>query len=178
MANSLLEIRLLAPDDWPLLKVVRLQALRESPAAFTSHYLSERPWDEHRWRAELRSSRWIVATENGHGAAIGLARLVGGQERGSVPHVESLWVAPSHRRRGVFRSLLRMATDLVRQSGGRTLLLWVLDDNMDARSAYSRVGFVPTGARQPIRSQPGRFETQFILRLSPPDLWTGDRSAD
>ncbi len=56
-------------------------------------------------------------------------------------HVESIWVAPTHRRRGVFRALLYALAEIERPRGVTELLLWVLEDNHDARRAYETLGF-------------------------------------
>ena len=57
-------------------------------------------------------------------------------------------MAPTHRRRGVCRALLHAVADLEGQTGVTDLLLWVLEDNLDAQRAYDALGFEPTGERQ------------------------------
>lgn len=158
MINAVLDIKLLAPDEWPMLRSTRIRALRDSPHAFTSHYLIERRWNEGEWRQRLDTARWVVAIEAG--LVIGIAALVDGQE----PHVESIWVAPTHRRKGVFRSLMNALADEARRLKLGELLLWVLEDNVVAQVAYRQFGFTPTGDRQ-LGPDRRRYEQRLSLAL-------------
>lgn len=78
-------------------------------------------------------------------------------------HVESIWVVPTQRQCGVFRALLNDLAERERRSGVRDLLLWVLEDNEEAQSAYARLGFEPTGERQQLPD--GRFEQRLRLTI-------------
>lgn len=160
MIEAVLEIKLLAPEEWHVLRTTRLRALRESPAAFMSRYEAEARWNEAQWRQRLAAATWVVAVEGG--AVIGIASLnAHHRER----YVESIWVSPAHRRRHVFRSLLAALADLCRRLQLPELLLWVIEDNAAALVAYARVGFEPTGQRQPIRPGHGRWERCLRLAL-------------
>jgi ribosomal protein S18 acetylase RimI-like enzyme len=146
LLQTTLDLQLLTPLDWQLLREARLEALRESPHAFTSSHAHEWGWEEAQWQRMFDSASWIIAREAEN--VIGLARSVGESERPSARHVESIWVAPTHRRRGVLRDLLRALAELERQIGVTDLLLWVLEDNHVAQRAYDALGFKPTGERQ------------------------------
>jgi ribosomal protein S18 acetylase RimI-like enzyme len=156
-----LNFDLLAPVDWRMLRVARLQALLDSPHAFTSSYAHESRWGEPDWRGTFTAATWIVARETE--SVVGLARSVGEPEV-LARHVESIWVAPTHRRRGVFRHLLHALAGVERRTGVRDLLLWVLEDNHEARSAYEALGFRSTGERQYLPAL-GRFERRLRLSL-------------
>ena len=82
--------------------------------------------------------------------------------------VESIWVKPTHRKRGVFRAMLKRLIELERANGARDLVLWVLEDNDDAREVYRRLGFAWTGIRQALLSEADRFERRLRLRLTAP----------
>ena len=69
--NAVLDIKLLAPEEWHVLRTIRLRALLDSPAAFLSSYEAEAGWGEMQWRHLLGSATWVVAVESG--AAIGIA---------------------------------------------------------------------------------------------------------
>jgi ribosomal protein S18 acetylase RimI-like enzyme len=158
MARALLDVRPLEPGDWHVLRTIRLRALAESPRAFTSHYHRESRWNEHQWRRRFDTAHWIVAVEGDQ--LIGLAGLVDCHPE--EQHIESIWVAPTHRNRGVFRSLLDDLIEIARRAGLTDLWLWVLEDNVCARRAYERLGFEWTGERQPIR--PGHWRRELRLR--------------
>jgi ribosomal protein S18 acetylase RimI-like enzyme len=158
MINAVLDIKLLAPAEWYLLRTTRLGALRDSPDAFASSYEVEAGWDEGQWQQLLAGATWVVAIETG--TVIGIASVV---DQYDGRHVESIWVAPTHRRRGVFRALLRALVDRERANGAHDLVLWVVENNHEARRAYRRLGFVPTGERQ--RLSGGRYELRLRLRI-------------
>jgi ribosomal protein S18 acetylase RimI-like enzyme len=163
MTNALLAARKLAPDEWQVLRETRLRALSDSPHAFISRYDAELGWSDRRWQERLDAAEaWAVAVERDE--VVGLAGLVRGQP-GEAHHVESMWVAPTHRRRGVSRILVNTMAGLGRQAGLSQLVLWVLEDNIAAWHAYLRLGFVPTGERQPIDRARRRFERRLRLDI-------------
>ena len=143
MMELTLQLDLLAPVDWRVLREARLSALLDSPYAFTSSYAHESTWQEPDWRRLFNAATWVVARESEK--VIGLARSIGEPELPDTRHVESVWVAPTHRRRGVFRALMRALAESERQAGIADLLLWVLEGNDDAQRAYEALGFEPTG---------------------------------
>ena len=104
-----------APDDWRMLRAARLAALRDSPHAFTSTYAREAAWGDLKWRRLFKTSTWVVAREAQE--VIGLAKSVKRPWRPSYRHVESVWVAPTHRRRGVLRALLYTLAETCRPMG-------------------------------------------------------------
>lgn len=162
MLQSTLELQSLTPGDWRLLRETRLQALHESPHAFMSTYAHESEWGEAQWRRAFERATWIVA----HDAVnvIGLAASVRESERSATRHVESIWVAPTHRRRGVLRGLLHALAEMERRNEVTELLLWILEDNHNAQCAYEALGFELTGERQFLHNV-GRFERRLRLEL-------------
>jgi ribosomal protein S18 acetylase RimI-like enzyme len=160
--ESTLELELLRPVDWRVLKAARLRALRDSPHAFMSRYDCELRLSEPEWRRMFDASTWIVAREAEE--VVGLARSVVDAARSRTRHIESIWVAPTHRRRGVFRALLSALVKTERHAGVTDLLLWVMEDNHHAERAYQTLGFEPTGERQYLPAL-GRFERRFRLRI-------------
>jgi GNAT superfamily N-acetyltransferase len=162
MMESTLELQLLAPADWGVLRIARLAALRDSPHAFLSSHTRESDWGEAEWRCMFDAARWIVAREAGK--VIGLARSVAEPWRPWARHLESIWVAPTHRRCGVFRGLLSSLAETERGTGVTDLLLWVLEDNHDAQRAYEALGFEPTGEQQ-FLAVAGRFEWRMRLGI-------------
>ena len=158
-----LNLDLLAPTDWRLLRAARLEALLDSPAAFTFSYAREAQWGELEWLRAFDAATWIVAREAER--VVGLARSVGEPERPSARHVESIWVAPTHRRHGVFSHLLHALAELEHKMGVTDLLLWVMEDNYPAQRAYEALGFELTGERQPLPAF-GQFELRLRLAIS------------
>jgi ribosomal protein S18 acetylase RimI-like enzyme len=162
MTRAVLDVHALTPGDWQVLRTIRLRALSESACAFTSHYDRESRWSEQQWRHRFDAADWVVAVDRGE--MIGIAGLVDGQFD-EPQHVESMWVAPSHRHGGVCRSLLEGLAEIARRGGRTELWLWVLEDNTTARRAYERLGFVWTGERQPVAAGQRRRELRMRLAV-------------
>jgi GNAT superfamily N-acetyltransferase len=160
--NAVLNIKLLAPEEWHVLRTIRLRALLDSPSAFMSYYETEARWGEAQWRQRFAAAAWMVAIESG--AVIGIAGLVDGYASDGR-HVEWTWVEPTHRHRGVSRALLEALVDLESGNGTHDIALWVLEHNHVARQAYARLGFRPTGERQDLPD--GRYELRLRLRINP-----------
>src|SRR5688500_11054284 len=110
-----MDLQLLRPVDWRVLQAARLEALLESPHAFTSSYAEESAWEEPEWRGAFDAAVWIVARRSER--VIGLARSIVEPTRPCERHLESIWVAPAHRGRGVFRNILHTFVEMYRRAG-------------------------------------------------------------
>jgi hypothetical protein len=69
-----LNLDMLAPADWQVLRAARLRALLDSPHAFTSSYARESDWGESEWRRLFDDATCMVAREADQ--VIGLAKSV------------------------------------------------------------------------------------------------------
>jgi ribosomal protein S18 acetylase RimI-like enzyme len=167
MDESPLNLKTLLPDEWRVLRAARLKALLDSPHAFTSSYEHEFGWEEPDWRRLFDDATWIVAREARN--LIGLVRSARERERPTARHIESAWVAPTHRLRGVFRTLLHALAEMDGREGVTDLMLWVLEDNHEAQGAYEALGFEATGERQLLQDC-GRFELRLRLCIKAPPL--------
>jgi ribosomal protein S18 acetylase RimI-like enzyme len=154
----------LAPDQWAVLRDIRLEALQDSPDSFLATYDGEKSFGERRWRAEFARGGWNVGFRGDQAVSL----LGTTRERHSpadLCYLEYMWVAPHCRRSGVALRMLAVVLDRLRSSGIRTVLLWILDGNDVAVQLYKRVGFVGTDRRQPLPERPGRSEHEMRLEL-------------
>ena len=157
-----MDVETLAADDWKILRDVRLRALEDSPTAYISSRQTEITWTEARWRRSFEDSVWVVAGSRPE--IVGMARSVRVDHRPPFErHLESVWVEPGHRRTGVLRTLLRYLAQL--EPAVLEWRVWVLTDNVEARTAYERLGFRSTGERQPLNDLSGRSEERLGLSL-------------
>lgn len=141
----MLRTRRLGREEWPLLRDLRLRALREDPRAFASSYAREAGFADADWAARLRSYAWFVAGPAAGAAPIG---LLGGRDDGTELFLVAMWVAAGHRGRGVAAKLVDALAGHARERGMRALALQVNEHNTAARRVYERLGFVATGAWQ------------------------------
>ncbi|MEQ4208036.1 GNAT family N-acetyltransferase [Actinopolymorpha sp. B9G3] len=152
-------VRRLTPDDWRVLRDIRLAALRESPSAFGSTYSREAAFTESDWRGRLEPESTRSAT---FGAALAgsdrsLAGLSGGFVDDPSAHtveLVSMWVSPNARGRRVGEVLVEPVLAWGRTVGAERLHLWVTEGNLAALRLYERCGFVRTGEREPLLSDP------------------------
>ena len=147
-AARLVDVLRARAADWQAWREVRLRALSTDPDAFGSAWQRERDFTEEQWRERLASSYGVVARLRARtdAPAVGLGGLFTSAPGESM--VVAMWVAPGERGRGVGRAVLEHLLDVV-PSGDR-VVLWVADGN-PAVHLYQDLGFVPTGAREPIR---------------------------
>jgi RimJ/RimL family protein N-acetyltransferase len=165
----MLNIRMLAPDEWHILRDVRVSALHESPQNFLSTYEREEKFDEASWRAEFSRGDWYVGIADGRPPDEPVS-LVGITREPNAPanecFLEYLWVVPEFRGHGVAFDMINSILDRLKSSGIRTVFLWVLDGNKKAGRLYKRLGFISCNRREPLEARPGSSEELMKLDLS------------
>jgi GNAT superfamily N-acetyltransferase len=149
----MVEVREVGPEDWLIMRDVRLAALRDAPYAFSSTYERETGFAEAEWRrrADGRNNFLAYLPELGATPA-GIA--AGIEEEPGAFELVSMWVRPEARGRMVGPALITAVIDWARARGAAALHLWVTESNKPARRLYERSGFTPTGERQPLPSDP------------------------
>jgi ribosomal protein S18 acetylase RimI-like enzyme len=138
-------ISIILPDQWRKLKRLRLDALKDSPNAFLGSYDRESQWPPSQWRSECDTSTWISATVDGK--LVGVAKLAISNDPDVTLHIESMWVNPGWRRRGIAQALVEKLEALAREQGEEILGLWTFDGNESAQRLYLRLGFHPVGEK-------------------------------
>ena len=178
LGDCMIEIEALLPQDWQLIRHVRLLALSDSPEAFTSTYERERAFDEHTWRDRATTGRWFVAVEDNEpvGVAIGVDGWSGDP---AVRELVGMWVAPSHRNRGVARLLLGAVSGWARSEGASVLSLGVRVGNHAAALRLSGHGPAALGhpggrPRQSVDRTPRDHGARPRSLLTRPPWWAGN----
>lgn len=156
---EMVELHRAEPDDWSEWRSARLDALTESPRAFTT-VLSD--WEgqgdtERRWRDRLTSVPFNLLARRG-AQAVGMVSAVTHPGEASV-ELLSLWVAPASRGAGVGNALVDAVIGWAREQSARSLLLRVIEGNDPAERLYRRHGLVPTG-----RAVAGPAGTEIAMR--------------
>jgi len=133
-------LRPVGPDDWALLKRVRLTALADAPEAFYSTLAREEPWTEAQWRASAERLSWFAARDADSTPA-GLGGVVHGGPPAGDAMLISMWTAPAHRGSGLAAELVEVALGTAAAAGEERLTLWVFTANSRAIRASQRWGF-------------------------------------
>ncbi|MHB1876332.1 MAG: GNAT family N-acetyltransferase [Streptosporangiaceae bacterium] len=149
----------LGPDEWPVLRALRLAALADAPEAFGTTAECEQARDEAEWRRRLSGGSLYLAGYLA-GAPAGLAGAV---NRAAIPsrdadrdwELVSMWVAPAARGSGAADALAGAVAGAVRAAGGDRITLWIADGQPRAMAFYLRFGFTPTGRHGAFRRGDG-----------------------
>jgi ribosomal protein S18 acetylase RimI-like enzyme len=142
--SAVIELRVIAPDDWRTWRRLRLAALAEAPYAFGSR-LADWQGDgdrEERWRARLGipGSFNVIAVLDGEPAG-----LASGVPAPPGAELISMWVSPAARGHGVGDHLVQAVARWARDAGAEVLRLAVVPGNENATTLYRRNGFQLTG---------------------------------
>lgn len=158
-------VRKAVPGDWEALRDVRLAALQDTPDAFGSTYAEQAKFTEEDWQRRIAGDSTFLAFLDGDDSEpVGLSG--GYRDDDGTYHLISMWVHSRGRGHGVGQALIDAVADWARaQSEAETLYLWVTEDNEHARRLYERCGFVPTGQRQPLPSNPALEEISMSRKL-------------
>lgn len=148
-------VRVPSPDEWSLLRELRLRALEDAPEAFTQTLAEVARRPDEAWRARAartaadpRVEQWVVEDETGRAAGMVLGRMPDGE---AIVQVFGMWVDASARGSGLGRALLDAVVEWGRSGGALVAELWVTEGNAAALGLYEAAGFRTTGDRLPLR---------------------------
>lgn len=155
------------------LREVRMRALRDTPWAFDSPYEEEVELDPSFWEGRARQSE--VGDDGAVFLALGGDRVVG-MAGGFVPEEEGgdrvavlwgMWVEAGARGTGTGRALVDAVVAWAEEIDAAELRLAVSEVEAAAAAAalYRRAGFVDTGVRERLRSDPSITLAELELRL-------------
>jgi ribosomal protein S18 acetylase RimI-like enzyme len=157
------EVRRVTPDEWWEHRRLRLEGLKESPAAFSTRYDEALSRPDEYWRestargAEGTEVASFVAVVSG--AFVGMATALRDPEVTGTRcyQVVGVYVVPDYRgrHRGLSDALVAEVVRWARQdAGAERVRLYVTDNNERAAAFYRRLGFAETGASIPYPNDP------------------------
>lgn len=157
------EVRVVEPDEWPLIKRIRLEALLDTPAAFMTTHAQAVGFPDELWirraadGAQGRDQLTVLGLDAGLpiGLAVGLERT---DRRGPVTAIVSVYVAPQARGAGVGDRMLGLIEEWGMGLGSIRATLWVEETNARAVGFYERLGYAMTADRAQIQNDFGLFE--------------------
>jgi GNAT superfamily N-acetyltransferase len=150
-----LHLRRALADDAPQLAQIHVDSWQAAyrgvvPDAFRQNFSYQRREAAFRQALESNAAETYLAREE-NGQPVGILTL--GACRDPDLDVEAkqtgeLWgiyLLPTHWRRGIGRKLVGWVESTLISRGYRDAVLWVLEDNQDARRFYKAMGFSPDG---------------------------------
>jgi ribosomal protein S18 acetylase RimI-like enzyme len=159
------EIVLATSEDWERVRDVRVRALADAPFAFGSRLEEEQDWPEAFWRSRLESHAAATFLAIRRHETVGLVRTFVEPEDVTSAKLVSMWVAPPARRQGVGWQLVAAVVQWARDNDATSVQLWVTETNAAARRLYESCGFVLSGGRQTLPSDPTLSEVAMRLDL-------------
>jgi GNAT superfamily N-acetyltransferase len=169
--HDVVEVRALAPDEWGRLKAIRLEALADSPLAYTTTLDEASRFPDSVWQERASGSAHgleqitMIGVDGRKTVAMGVG-LLRRNRRHSLVAIVSVYVSPEYRRSGTGGAVMRGIEAWARRNGADATSLWVVDDNERARVFYESLGYRATLDRQRITVPPVRWETRFVKRLT------------
>ena len=164
----MLKLQPITPACVTTFKAVRLRALQDSPTAFGSTYAGESQFSDDQWQQRAHKlsgeqSAGFLAFDGEEPCGIAVTYL--DNEDAAIAHLVSMWVAPSHRQRGVGRMLVNTVIDWARSRQADALHLMVTSSNDAAMQFYLRLGFGKTGRTEPYPNDVLLIEYEMARRL-------------
>jgi GNAT superfamily N-acetyltransferase len=148
-------VRRVVPDEWQMVRRLRLAALEDAPYAFLTTLAEARAHPEQLWRDRIVDNPHFLAFLDDE--PVGMTVVIPADEG---RHMVGVWVAPRARGRGVIDALIDAALAWSREQGDTELGLWVVEGNDRAERAYARCGFQRTGDTQPVPGRPDEVELE------------------
>jgi ribosomal protein S18 acetylase RimI-like enzyme len=157
--------------DSDTLREALLEAVSTSPGRFLATTESILEKSVSYWAADLQESVWVVVEQDSKVVGLAAAKQPYGEDswkydKISARFIESVWIDPSMRRRGLGDRIVRYLIEQQRLRDPRAhqFYLWVFADNKPAIALYEQMGFTHT-----LRSSfpPGRAipELQYLLNV-------------
>jgi ribosomal protein S18 acetylase RimI-like enzyme len=171
MPTTNLTIRPFELSDLPRYIPLRLEALRDNPAAFASSYEDQRHDSEDTWRTRTQRfldgthARLFLAETPTHElvAMLGIDREPGSKVRHAA-YIISVFVRPPYRRQHLVDRLLQPALDWAREHDVSLLRLSVTTTNIPAIHCYTRLGFQITGTLEKyIRTPDNALHDEYLM---------------
>lgn len=161
-------IERITPAAFEIYREIRLRALQESPTAFGSLYSAEVTVHDAEWKRRAErccAERHIGLLAMDAKLACGIVRATPDTEHPQIVWLESMWVSPESRRKGLGRLLVNKILTWAGQNEMHAVKLSVTENNRPALGLYTSLGFVATGRTEPFPHDPRLTELEMVALL-------------
>ncbi len=135
------QLRRLRPDEWPLLRSMRLEALENSPAVFGNGLTMELAFPDAHWQVRLSNAGNAVWALFHGDKAIGVTGIFTNPDDATEARLTTSYIHPSHRGRGLAALYYNARIAWARASGLKRLVVTHREGNEVSKSANQRAGF-------------------------------------
>jgi len=160
-------VRRAAIGDELVLRALRVQALTDSPRAFSSTLERELARTTVDWQRWMSPGVTFILEANGEARGL----VAGGRDKSdpSLVDLMAMWVHPDLRGTGAADALLSSVKTWAAEQGATCVRLNVVENNGRAKRCYERAGFRATG-RQGVVAKTGDIEIEMICEASSSSL--------
>jgi GNAT superfamily N-acetyltransferase len=149
--------------DEPVLRALRVQALTDSPQAFSSTLERELARTTEDWQRWMSPGVTFILEVGGEPRGL----VAGGLEKSDALVVDlmAMWVHPDLRGTGAADALVSSVKNWASEVGAKQVRLQVVENNGRAKRCYERAGFRATG-RQGVVAKTGDIEIEMTCEAS------------
>jgi RimJ/RimL family protein N-acetyltransferase len=148
-------IEVVTGQDPSRLKSLRLSALKDAPEAFGAKYEDELLIQDSQWQERMVNTQWCFVVADGVDVGL-LAVDRADKDRNSDCWLSSWWINEKFRGKNIAQLMLDWVIKLSKENTWQVIGLGVWPENLRARSAYKKLGFVEADKPLPSRSKPGQ----------------------
>lgn len=158
MDTKKITIRALKHDEIDLFRILRLQALKESPDSFDQKYAEEVEKPREYWEGLVAgvtppsTNTMLLVMKESDVAGV----VYGFNKNGGLGSFGGLWVAEQHRRQGIASILVDAIISWAKEVGIDRLEIWNVEGNQAAQALYTKFGFQPTGVTKVLENHLGK----------------------
>jgi GNAT superfamily N-acetyltransferase len=139
-------------NDWAALRAIRLEALSETPDAFSSTFEMASNFSNDQWRTMV--ARWCYFLAERDGVVVGMISGGLNDEHPGTRWLYGMYVTPPARGSGVAAMLVAAIEEWARGERASELFLAVTSSVVRARTFYLKLGFEPTGESHTMTRKP------------------------
>ncbi len=162
MKNAKVEITTIAESQWKLCRDLRLEALKESPLAFSASHEEEEGLSESTWRA--RSKNALFAMDQGIPVGMIVLMRRDSQKTRHIANIFGLYVKTSHRGQGFGNQLLNGAIQKLKAVKHlEKIKLTVVNTQKQAIDLYKKFEFQEVGILKNELYHQGKFYDELVM---------------
>ena len=153
-------------DDMPAFRVVRLQALRDHPEAFSADYQTHLSADDAYWGRYFNFGEHSIIYFAFHDDdLVGMTgvRLDTSPKTRHNANIEGIYVLPAWRGHGIARALVNICCDWAREKGALIARISVATTNQSALRCYEGCRFKITGTDPMAICVEGKFYDEYLM---------------
>lgn len=143
----MIALRRLQPEEWPLFRAIRIEALRDSPGNYLGSIADTEKRGDAEWRAMLRDPGTAVFGLFDGDAIVGLGSIFTDRDDPATALLAMSYVAPAWRGRGLTALTYGARLDWARERGFARIVTGHRDTNIASKRAILRHGFRPIATR-------------------------------